>query len=125
MGMWIILIGDEAFDFKTIKSMNFCDCIRISEYEDKQFDIYFNDGYVSFQNDYDGVIKNDYSPEELALLPYKNPHFILMRYSNIELAKHVISLKDFPKNILIDCDGVDLGLEQVFDKCRLYDTPKK
>lgn len=121
MGMWVVLIGDEDFGFNTIKSMAFCDCIRVSEYEDKQFDVYFKNGYVSFQNDWDGMIESDYSPEELALLPYKNPHFILMQYSDLELLKHVITLKDFPENVLIDCDGVALGLEQVLDKCRLYD----
>jgi len=119
--MWIILIGDEDFDFNTIKSMAFYDCIRVSEYENKQFDVYFKNGYVSFQNDWNGMIKSDYPPEELALLPYKNPHFILMQYSNPELLNYVITLKDFPGNVLIDCDGVDLGLEQVLDKCRLYD----
>lgn len=125
MGMWIILIGDETFDFNKMKSMSFGDCIRVAEHEEKQFDIFFKDGYVSFQNDYDGVIKNDYSPEELASLPYKKPHFILMKYSNLELVKYVITLKDFPKNILIDCDGGNLGLERVIDKCKLYDVGEK
>lgn len=75
MGMWIILIGDETLDFNKMKSMSFGDCIRVAEHEEKQVDIFFKDGYVSFQNDYDEVIKNDYSLEELASLPYKKPTF--------------------------------------------------
>lgn len=116
MGMWVILIGDTQLSLDTVKAMRFEGKTKEQYFEGKQLDVYFNDGYVSFQYDFDGTIKCDYSPEELKSLPYDEPHFILMRYSNLKLLKQIVGAADFPKNILIDCDDVDLGLNQVIDK---------
>lgn len=122
MGMWVILIGDERFNLDTIKNMTFTGCERMVEHEEKQLDVFYKKGYVRFQYDYDGLIRGDYSPEEIACLPYKEPHFILMQYSDLDLLKRIIGSTDFPKDILIDCDGVNLGLEQIIDDARLLDT---
>lgn len=122
MGKWVILIGDQQFNLDSIKTMKFDNKTKIAEYGEKQLDVLYEDGYLSFQYDFDGMIKRDYMPEELASLPYENPQFILLRYSNLELVKHVISSVDFSKDIFIDCDGVNLGLEQVIDKLRLLNV---
>ena len=122
MGMWVILIGDERFNLGTIKNMKFIGCERIAEHEEKQLDVFYKKGYASFGYDYDGLIRGDYSPEEIARLPYEEPHFISMQYSNSDLLKRIIGSTDFPKDILIDCDGVDLGLEQIIDGARLFDV---
>lgn len=122
MGMWVIFIGDETFGLDTIRAMTFKEKAEIIDSGEKQFDVFFNenhDAYVSFQFDYDGMIMNDYSPEELKNLPFENPHFILARYSDIKLLERIISADDFPKDILIDCDGGDLGLERFIEKSRL------
>ncbi len=121
MGKWIILIGNAGFGLDTIKSMNFEGKIDIKEYGEKQFDVLFQEGYVSFQFDHDGIIMNDFSPEELKNLPYDEPQFVLMKYSEKNLVERVLTSKDFPKGVLIDCDGIDLGLERFFDKSRLLD----
>lgn len=119
MGKWVIFIGNTGFGRDTIRAMTFAGKKDVRDYGEKQFDVLFKDGYVSFQFDYDGMIMNDYSPEELENLPYDNPQFILMRYSEQNLLEKVISSKDFPKDVLIDCDGVNLHLEQFVDKSRL------
>ena len=119
MGKWIILIGNAGFSLDAIKPMTFEGKIDVREYGEKQFDVLFQEGYVSFLFDHDGMIRNDFSSEELKDLPYDEPQFVLMKYSEKDLVERVITSTDFPKDVLIDCDGVDLGLEQFFDKSRL------
>ena len=126
MGKWVIFIGNPGFCPDSVKAMTFEGKSGVMDYGEKQFDVLFEEGYVSFQFDYDRTIMNDYSPEELHSLPYDEPQFILMRYSKRNLLERVISSKDFPKDVLIDCDGVNLGLEQFVDKSRLlHDDERK
>lgn len=119
MGQWVILIGNTEFGPDSIREFAFANRTDVQDYGEKQLDILFNDGYVSFQFDYDGTIMSGYSPEELRNLPYHKPQFILMKYSEKRLLEKIISSKDFPKDVFIDCDGVDLGLEQFIDRSRL------
>ncbi len=42
-----------------------------------------------------------------------------MKYSSAELLEKIIGSEEFPKDILIDCGGVNLGLEKIVDKSRL------
>ena len=117
--MWVILIGDAEFGIGTIKALTFERKTGIRDYGEKQFDVMYEEGYVSFQFDYDGMIMNDYSPEELNRLPYPTPRFVLMEYSERSLLERIVSSNDFPKDVFIDCDGVNLGLEQFVDKSRI------
>lgn len=124
MGKWVIFIGNEKFIPETIKGMTFEGNTGTRDYREKQFDVLFNEGYVSFQFDYDGMIMVDYPPEFIKSLPFDNPQFVLARYSEQRLLERIISSKDFPKDVLIDCDGVDLGLERFVDESRLLDVPE-
>lgn len=123
MGKWVIFIGDAKFGVDTICAMNF-DGKKGQRYFEVAhvLEVYFDNGFVSFQFDFDGMIKADYSPEELKSLPYDEPSFVLMRYSNSELLKQIVGAADFPKDILIDCDGVDLGLEHIVDESILLNN---
>ncbi len=116
MGQWVILIGNAGFGLDAVKSMTFEGKTDVRQYGDYQLDVLFQEGYVSFQFDYYGT---DYPPEELKALPYDEPQFVILQYSDKALMERVIAAKDFPKDVLIDCDGVDLGLERIFDKSRL------
>ncbi len=122
MGKWVIFIGNEKFSSKTIKGMTFEGNTGIRDYGEKQFDVLFNEDYVSFQFDYNGMIVGDYASEFIKSLPFDNPQFVLVRYSKQSLLERIISSKDFPKDVLIDCDGVDLGLERLVGKSRLLDV---
>lgn len=119
MGKWVILVGGTKFGPSTIKAMTFEGKTDTRDYGEKQYDVLFREGYVSFQFDYNEDIKNDYSPECLKSLPFDDPQFILLKYSERSLLVNIISSKDFPENVFIDCDGIDLGLEQFIDKSRL------
>lgn len=119
MGKWVIFIGSEKFSPGMIKRMTFEGNIGTRDCGEKQFDVLFNDGYVSFQFDYDGAIISDYPPEFIKDLPFDSPRFILAKYSEQSLLERIISSNDFPQDVLIDCDGIDLGLERFVDKSRL------
>lgn len=122
MGKWVIFIGNEKFSPEIIKGMTFEGSTDTRDYGERQFDVLFNEDHVSFQFDYDGMIMGDYPPEFIKSLPFDNPRFVLARYSEQSLLERIISSKDFPKDVLIDCDGVDLGLERLVDKSRLLDV---
>lgn len=119
MGKWVILIGDENFTPQVIKEMSFEGNTGIRDYGEKQFDVLYNEDYVSFQFDYDRMIVADYPVEFVESLPFDSPQFILAKYSKQSLLERVISSKDFPEDVLIDCDGVELGLERIVDESRL------
>lgn len=119
MGKWVIFIGDEKFTPETIKGMTFEGNTGTRDYGEKQFDVLYNEDYVSFQFDYDGMLTADYPPEFVKSLPFDSPRFILAKYSKQSFLERVISSKDFPKDVLIDCDGVELGLERLVDESRL------
>ena len=122
MGKWVVFIGDARLNLNAMRAMTFDGAIERKDYGEKQFDVLFRehyDAYVSFQSDYNGLIMNDYSPEELKTLPWENPQFILVRYSDVKLLEQILSAEDFPKDILIDCDGMNLGFENCIEKSRL------
>lgn len=97
MGKWVILVGGTKFGPSTIKAMTFEGKTDTRDYGEKQYDVLFREGYVSFQFDYNEDIKNDYSPECLKSLPFDDPQFILLKYSERSLLVNIISSKDFPE----------------------------
>lgn len=124
MGKWVIFIGDTMLSLNAIRTMSFAKKVKLKDYGEKGFDALFRENYgayISFQFDDKEMIMNDYSPEELKTLPYKDPQFMLVRYSDVKLLEQIVSADDFPKDILIDCAGVDLGLEKFIQKSRLLD----
>ena len=46
----------------------------------------------------------------------------MLKYNNVAILRKIISGKEFPSDVIIDCDGVDLGLEEVFDKSRIIEN---
>ena len=81
--------------------------------------VIYNSDYVTFDEDYNLLIRNDYEKEELNSLPFADAKMIMLTYSNIEILKNIICEEAFPKDIIIDCDGVDLGLDTIINKSRL------
>lgn len=115
---WVILIGDKSFSLGRFADMKFYGKTELKMGK-HNIQVLYKNGYASFDEDYDLSIKNDYDIEELNSLPYLDAKMIMLTYSNIDILKNIISEKAFPKDIFIDCDGVNLGLGTVFDKRRL------
>jgi len=118
MGKWVILIGNEDFSIEQFEPMRFEGNTSLNR-NDFALRVQYPDGYADFIDDKDGLIISDYDPEEIKALPFDKPVMILLVYSDHEVLKRIVSSNDFPKNCIIDCDGVQLGLEQFFPEDRL------
>ncbi|MCM1102438.1 MAG: hypothetical protein NC079_11820 [Clostridium sp.] len=119
MGKWIILIGDSNNTISRYEKMIFLGSEKIIKTA-HYIDIYYeNDHYAQFLDDDDELIIGDYEKAELEKLPFGNIKMVMLKYSDIDILKKIVSADDFPKDIIIDCDGVDLGLENIIDRKRL------
>lgn len=117
MGKWVILIGDSDNTISRYENMVFPGSKKINKTA-HYIDIFYENAHVTFNDDNDGLIISDYEPAELEKLPFGNIKMIMLVYSDIDILKKIVSADDFPKDIIIDCDGVDLGLGSVIDRKR-------
>jgi beta-glucanase (GH16 family) len=101
---WIVLIGDENFNLSSIKSIIHNDAVQsygVTEISGRYcFDFGKDHIFYDFSND----IINDYTPEELLKIPFKNPMFIMMVYTSEERMRKVLQQKNYLNNIYIDND---------------------
>lgn len=118
MGKWVILIGDKSFSLNSFSDMKFYGKkeLKIGKH---YIQVIYKSDYVIFDEDYNLLIRNDYEKEELNSLPFADAKMIMLTYSNIDILKNIICEEAFPKDIIIDCDGVDLGLDTIINKSRL------
>lgn len=121
MGKWVILIGDGNNTISRYENMIFSGSKKINKTAHYIDIIYENDyaRYAQFLDDEDELIIGDYEQAELEKLPFDNIKMIMLIYSDIDILNKIVSADDFPKDIIIDCDGVDLGLENIIDRKRL------
>ena len=118
MGKWVILIGDQSFSLDSFADMKFYGKTELKRTE-HYIQVLYKNGYATFDEDYDLTIKKDYEVEELNTLPYTDAKMIMLTYSDIDILKNIIREKAFPRDVFIDCDGANLGLDTVFEKRRL------
>ena len=118
MGQWVILIGDKSFSLNSFSDMKFHGKTELKIGKHYIQALYKND-YVTFDEDYDLSIRNGYETEALDSLPFTDAKMIMLTYSNIDILKNIICEEAFPKDIMIDCDGVNLGLDTIIEKRRL------
>ena len=118
MGKWVILIGDKSFSLDSFSDMKFYGKTELKMGE-HYIQVLYKSDYVTLDEDYDLLIRNGYETEELSCLPFTDAKMIMLTYSNINILKNIICEEAFPKDIIIDCDGVDLGLDTVIEKSRL------
>ena len=124
---WIYLIGEEYFTLNTISNMKFEDSKLINK-SNEQLEIRFdnNDYVIFYKEENSEFFRRNFEPQEfkeyLKILPFDNPRWIMLKYNNVAILRKIISGKEFPSDVIIDCDGVDLGLEEVFDKSRIIEN---
>lgn len=117
---YVILIGDSSFSCERLAKMKLCGDTGISMLDDGDLLIQYENGYARFSPDDDPL--DFYSEEERAQIPFAEPKCITLRYNDIDILKSIVSADDFPDNVIIDCDGVYLGLESVIDSGRLMNN---
>ena len=121
---WIFLIGDEAFTLKNFSKMHFKDSRKIIISDDQLEVRYDNNDYVVlYKEEKTNDMKNEFESsafeEYMLKLPFDDPRWIMVRYSNISVLRSLLSEKGFPTDVMIDCDGVRLGLEDIVDESRI------
>lgn len=119
MGMWVILIGDDNLTLERFQKMRFAGCkeIILSEH---QLDILYENDYAVLYEDADCL--EAYDSSELERLPFRDVHTMILKYSDIQVLRAIVGAEDFPEDVIIDCDGLDLGLEEIVKKERLWNT---
>ena len=118
MGMWVILIGDSNLTVDRFQDMKFVGHKQILKTENG-LDVIYENGSAHFYNDLDNHIAGDYERVEIERLPFCDIRMMMLKYSEIQILKSIIDEDDFPKDIYIDCDGLDLGLGDIIGQERL------
>lgn len=124
---WIFLIGDDKLSLERFSKMKFTGSEKVSR-NAQQLEIVFGEkDYLIFceaepMEDSKGDFEKGEYEELLALLPFDEPKWIMLKYKDIGTLKRVIGEEGFPEDIFIYCDGTDPGLEDVFDKDRVIGT---
>lgn len=124
---WVFLIGDDSFTLNRFSKMHFKDSKKIIlngeqleiRYDTNDYAIFYKELNVNdMKCDFDALEFEEY----LQKLPFDDPRWIMLKYNNVSILRKIVSEKDFPTDVIIDCDGVDLRLEEVFDKSRIIGT---
>lgn len=120
---WIFIIGDQSLSLSTFSSMMFQDsvCTHLSG---EEFQIHYeNQEYAVFSSCPAETLKSDFEDSEykqlMKRLPFENPQWFMLKYSSLEILKKIISEEEFPDKVFLYCDGIDLGLNEVFDEYRI------
>ncbi|WP_321383949.1 hypothetical protein [uncultured Enterococcus sp.] len=117
---WIILAGNENLTIQEIKKKDYYNCKQVTQLENGRVVVDYGAEHVFF--DFLDNLIEDYEKEELELLPFKNPHFIMMTFTSKKILKQVLMQNNFPTNLYVDDDD---GMIMKMDKyIRLLDDNK-
>lgn len=100
---WIILIGDKGFNLNLIRNLQHNGEISSTSLTENRFVVDYGNDHVFYDSAED--IINDYEEDEKAQIPFPNPQFIIMTYTNGELMRRILSQENFPPGIYIDDDN--------------------
>lgn len=120
---WIFIIGDNSLSLNNFSNMVFSDSILTHQTAD-EFRIYYeNQEYAIFSSCPAETLKADFEDDEykelMKKLPYANPQWVMLKYSSLDILKKIIGEEEFPDEVFLYCDGIDLGLCEVFDEHRI------
>ena len=123
---WVLIAGDKDFSLKSFADMDFDGAVSIVPAED-MISVRYPDGYAVFEPVDKKGMMSEFEPGDLCVLealPFTPENWVMLTYSDIGILRSIVSDESFPKNVFIDCDGVPLGLEDVFPQERLILTEK-
>lgn len=120
---WVFIIGDQSLSLNIFSGITFSDSERRHQSED-EFQIYYEkQEYAAFSSCLEEELKADFEDSEyeelMKKLPFENPNWFMLKYSSVDILKKIISEEEFPDKVFLYCDGIDLGLCEVFDKQRI------
>lgn len=123
---WVFLIGDKGFSLDDIERLEFRGGeVRRNE---EQLEVRFGqDGYAVFcREEAPEEMRSEFEEGEyeayMGALPFREPVFIMLRYSDIGVLRRIVSDEEFPEDIVVDCDGVRTGAEEILGAERVIGT---
>ena len=112
---WITLIGDQEFDFESIKKISYLNAVPTTDYNELNNRLCYeiNNEYVFFEK----LINHEDFDDYFSALTFVNPTVIMMIYSSCTIAKKILLQNDFPHNIFVDNDyGIIVPLRTFIEK---------
>ena len=100
---WIILIGNESFNLNRIRNLKHYGENKSTNLTENRFVVDYGYDHVFYESA--AVIINDYEENDIKRIPFSNPQFIMMTYTNENLMKQILSQENFPRGIYIDDDN--------------------
>ncbi|WP_027085178.1 hypothetical protein [Cohnella panacarvi] len=100
---WIILIGNEGFNLNLIRNLQHYGENKSTCLTENRIVVDYGQDHVFYESAED--IMNDYEEDDIKRIPFPNPHFIMMTFTNENLMKQILSQENFPRGIYIDDDN--------------------
>lgn len=100
---WIILIGNEGFNLNLIRNLQHYGENKTTGLTENRIVVDYGHDHVFYESAED--IMNDYEEDDIKRIPFPNPQFIMMTYTNENLMKQILSQENFPRGIYIDDDN--------------------
>lgn len=100
---WIILIGNEGFNLNLIRNLKHYGENKYTNLTENRIVVDYGYDHVFYESAED--IINDYEEDDIKRIPFSNPQFIMMTYTNENLMKQILSQENFPRGIYIDDDN--------------------
>ena len=117
---WIILIGDETLTLDSVKNIKHHG--SISSHDITEIDRYwvnFEEDHIYY--DFEESLIDEYEKEELAIIPFEKPNFIMMIYRSANRMKQVLQQDNFLRGIYVDDTGGNIL--PIEDFMKLLDDP--
>ena len=107
---YIILTGDENLTLDAVRKIEHYDSISHHDVHKDRFCVDYGKDHIFYHYSED---TNDYEEEDIEKIPYENPHFITMIYTDVERMKKVIQQDNFLRGIYVDNDaGLIMPIEE-------------
>ncbi len=108
---WVILVGNDKLDINSVYNIDHFGSKKITMLTPNRIVVDYENEHVFYE--YSEDVINDYENEELKLIPFNKPHFIIMTYTSEELMKRILRQNNFFKGIYVDDNsGKILPIEQ-------------
>lgn len=102
---WIILIGNQNLTLDRIKRVQHHNCVNSYDVGTikNRYCVDFGDDHIFYDFE-DTPFLDEYENDELKNIPFKNPNFIIMTYTSLNIVREVLQQADFPNDIYVDND---------------------
>jgi len=111
---WITLIGDETLTLDLVKSNKHLGSARSYDVWEDRYCVDYDSDHIFY--DYFEDMTDQYDDSERKIIPFNNPHFIMMVYRSGDRVKEVIQQDNFLRGVYVDNDsGLIVPIEKFIE----------